>query len=77
LQGNGKIVLGATGATAMRLNGDGTPDPSFGIGGIAGAHLGTGGAANGITTQGAHKIVLSGCATIAGRVVLSVIRLVA
>jgi hypothetical protein len=38
--------------------------------------LGPGGAANGVTIQPDNKIVLSGCATIGGHLVLSVIRLV-
>jgi uncharacterized delta-60 repeat protein len=77
LQRDGKIVLAAVGPTAIRLNSNGTPDKSFGSSGIASAQqLGPGGAANGVTIQRDNKIVLSGCATVAGHLVLSVIRLV-
>jgi uncharacterized delta-60 repeat protein len=77
LQRDGKIVLAAVGPTAIRLNSNGSPDTTFGNGGIASQQqLGPGGAANGVTIQRDNKIVLSGCATVAGHLVLSVIRLV-
>jgi uncharacterized delta-60 repeat protein len=72
-----RILLAGTGATAVRLKPDGSADQSFGSGGIFTAQLGTSAdAANGVTIQPADgKIVLSGVAHVAGRAVLSVVRL--
>jgi uncharacterized delta-60 repeat protein len=76
LQGDGKIVLGATGPTAIRLNPDGTPDQLFGDGGVVHLGPGNGNAANGVTIQpSTGKIVLSGVATLSGHVELSIARL--
>jgi uncharacterized delta-60 repeat protein len=76
IQPDGKLLLGATGASAVRLNTDGSLDQGFGNGGIATAQLGDStDAANGVTVQRDGKIVLSGCAHVAGQTVLSVIRL--
>lgn len=76
LQPNRKILIAATGATAIRLNLDGSIDRSFGRAGVVRTHLGAGDAANGVTVQPSDgKIVLSGVATVARRLVLSVIRL--
>jgi uncharacterized delta-60 repeat protein len=78
LDASGRILLAATGASAVRINGDGTADQGFGTGGIVTAQVGTATAANGVAVQASDgKIVLSGVATVAGRAVLSVIRLAA
>jgi uncharacterized delta-60 repeat protein len=76
LQPDGKVVLAATGPTVIRLNQDGTPDPSFGSGGVVRIEQVRGNAANGVTIQrSTGKIVLSGVATLSGRVELTVARL--
>jgi hypothetical protein len=69
-------VLGAVGATAIRLNPNGTADQTFGTGGKVTVKVGTGDAANGVTVQrSTGNIILSGVAGIGGQAVLSVIRL--
>jgi uncharacterized delta-60 repeat protein len=76
VQRDGKILLAATGASAVRMNSNGSLDQGFGSGGIATAQLGdSSDAANGVTIQSDGKIVLSGCAHVAGQTVLSLIRL--
>jgi uncharacterized delta-60 repeat protein len=76
VQRDGKILLAATGASAVRMNSNGSLDQAFGSGGIATAQLGdSSDAANGVTIQSDGKIILSGCAHVAGQTVLSLIRL--
>lgn len=75
LQRDGKILLGTTGAGAIRLRPDGSADPEFGVKGVARARFGTADAANGVATQPDGRVVLSGGATLNGRIELTVIRL--
>jgi uncharacterized delta-60 repeat protein len=76
LQRNGDIVIAATGPTAVRLTPGGAPDTSFGVDGIDQIEHAAGNAANGVTVdRKSGDIVLSGTATLSGRMELSVIRL--
>jgi hypothetical protein len=73
---SGRIVLGAVGATAIRLNPNGSADQSFGNGGTVTISVGSNDAANGVSIDsGTGDVVLSGVAGIGGRPVLSVIKL--
>jgi uncharacterized delta-60 repeat protein len=75
-QPDGKLVLAGTGPTAIRLNADGSPDGTFGADGIDWIGNRAGNGANGVTFDRANgDIVLTGGATLSGRVELSVIRL--
>jgi uncharacterized delta-60 repeat protein len=75
LQQNGQIVLAGAGASAIRLNADGSPDLTFGKRAIAFAPIGTHDSANGVAIQSNGMIVLAGEAAISGAMRLSVIRL--
>jgi uncharacterized delta-60 repeat protein len=76
LESSGKILLAGVGASVVRLNANGGMDTSFGDRGLAWAQTGSSDAANGITIQPSDgKIVLAGGATISGRIVLSVVRM--
>jgi uncharacterized delta-60 repeat protein len=75
LQPDGKILLAGVGASAIRLLGNGVPDTTFGKGGIVTIPVGNNGAANGVTLASPDKAVLAGATEIAGRIVLTVIRL--
>lgn len=75
IQPDGRIVLAGVGATAARLLANGAMDMSFGKSGVTFATLGTNDAANGVALQSDGKIVLGGAATIDGRPVVSVVRL--
>jgi hypothetical protein len=74
----GRIVLGGVGATAVRLNPNGTADRTFGTRGIFKDTIGWGDAANGVVLQPDGQIVLSGVTTLpnaAGHTVEYMIRL--
>lgn len=75
IQPDGRIVLAGVGATAARLLTNGALDTSFGRSGVIFATLGTNDAANGVALQSDGRIVLGGAATIDGRPVVSVVRL--
>jgi uncharacterized delta-60 repeat protein len=75
LDGSGRILLPAVGASVLRLQANGSPDQTFGNGGNALATIGTSGGANGGALAADGKIVLAGAANINGRTVLTVIRL--
>jgi uncharacterized delta-60 repeat protein len=69
LQPDGKIVIAGTGDVggkmvflAVRLNANGTPDATFGTGGVASAAVGAAAIANGVAIQGDGKILLGGTA---------------
>jgi uncharacterized delta-60 repeat protein len=74
LDGSGRALLPAVGASVLRLNPDGTADQTFGSAGNAIASIGTSGGANGAAVQGDGKIVLAGAANVNGQTVLTVIR---
>jgi uncharacterized delta-60 repeat protein len=74
LQPDGKVVVAATGPTVIRLDTDGVPDPTFADDGIDRINQVAGNAANGVTIDNATgDIVLSGAATLSGRIELSVV----
>jgi hypothetical protein len=75
LESDGQIVLVGAGASAIRLNADGTPDPTFGNRALAFLPIGTHDVANGVAIQPDGKIVLAGEVTINAAMQLSVIRL--
>ena len=75
LQANGSVILAGVGPIVVRLDGRGRLDPSFGHGGIFRTSLGSGAAANGVTIDRLGKLVLTGAANVAGRTVLTVMRL--
>lgn len=78
LQSNGKILLAGVGASVVRLSANGSMDTTFGDRALAWAQTGTSDAANGITIQPSDgKIVLAGAATVDGRIVLMVARMLA
>jgi uncharacterized delta-60 repeat protein len=73
LQSDGKIVIGGTARyqgsgplamTAFRLLPDGTPDPTFGVNGLAEVQIGSEGIANAVAVEPDGKILLSGVALI-------------
>jgi uncharacterized delta-60 repeat protein len=74
---DGKIVVAGTGASIVRLNADGSADSTFGSGGLDLLQVGgTGDAANGVAIQPEDgRIVVAGVADIAGRLQLTVMRL--
>jgi Domain of unknown function (DUF5122) beta-propeller len=67
--------VAGVGAAVVRLHADGTVDTGFGDRGVAFARTGSSDAANGVTLQPDGKLVLAGAATVGGRIVLSVIRM--
>ncbi|MEA2160076.1 MAG: hypothetical protein QOD66_2456 [Solirubrobacteraceae bacterium] len=75
LQPDGKVLLAGVGTRAIRLLSNGLPDPTFGRGGIVTVTVGLNDAANGVTLAPGHKAVLAGASAIAGRIVLTVLRL--
>jgi uncharacterized delta-60 repeat protein len=74
LDGSGRALLPAVGASVLRLNPDGSADQTFGTAGNAVASIGTSGGANGAAVQRDGKIVLAGAANVNGKTVLTVIR---
>lgn len=73
---DGKILVAATGPTAIRLDPGGVPDPTFAANGVDQIGTGTGNAANGVTVDPrTGDIILTGAATLSGRIELSVVRL--
>jgi uncharacterized delta-60 repeat protein len=75
LQRNGAILLAEVGPTVTRLGPGGGIDQSFGDHGKAGVSVGSKGAANGVTLEADHKIILAGSAQVDGQLVLTVIRM--
>jgi uncharacterized delta-60 repeat protein len=67
VQGNGKIVAtgyssnaGKSNIAVVRYNADGSPDPSFGSGGIVTTSIGGGEQASGVAVQSDGKIMVAG-----------------
>jgi uncharacterized delta-60 repeat protein len=75
LDAQGRIVLPTVGPGAVRMDANGTPDLTFGVGGNALVPLSGQGGANGAAIQQDGKIVLAGAASINGQIVLTVQRL--
>lgn len=75
VQGDGRIVLTGVGASAVRLLSNGPLDTTFGAGGITFATIGTNDAANGVAFTADGRVVMSGAATINGRIVVATVRL--